>query len=168
MIYTLNILIVFILTSLSLSFFPNLAIFGVAPLLSLFFVILLAYFRKGVEPLILAAFTGIYLDFFSPYPLGLYLMLFLLVAAFVRYFFGEGMNRLSFWYYIAITEFSLLVYYSAQLIFLWTEGVLPKLGDLWPVIIGLLVNSVFAIIVYAAGLRYFDWVTATEDKLKRR
>lgn len=168
MITAINIAILAFLSFLTVSLFPHFRIMGVVSLLPLFFIIQLSYFRKGFEPLLLAALVGIFFDLYSPYPFGLYLALFLLTAAIVRYFFDEGMRQLSYGHFILISLSAILAYYISQFGLLWFEGVRPTLLSIRPVVWGLLVNGVFASLLYAFGLWYFEWVIKVEDFLKRR
>jgi hypothetical protein len=168
MIYFINIFVIYILNLLTLSLFSNLRIFGVVPLIPLFFIISLAYFRKGVEPLLLAAFSGIYLDLFSSYPFGFYLSLFLFAVIVVRYMFQEGMRSLSFWYYFIVCSVTLSVYYLAQIGFLWFEKVKIGVNFIVPVFAGIAVNLICVILIYALANWYFDKITVLADNLKRR
>ena len=168
MITAINIIILSILSFLTVSLFPHFRIMGVVPLIPLFFIIQLSYFRKGFEPLLLAAICGVFLDLFSPYPFGLYLALFLLTAAIVRYFFDEGLRQLSYGHYMLISLSAIFAYFLAQFGLLMLEGVRPTLLSIRPVIWGLLVNGVFASLLYMFGLWYFEWVIKIEDILKRR
>ena len=168
MITAFNIAILAVTTFLTLSFFPHFKIFGAVPLLPLFFVIQLAYYRKGFEPVLLAALTGLFFDLFSPYPFGSYFLLFLVTAGVVRYFFGEGLRALSFWHYLVITAAALILYQGAQLIYLATQGTKLTTGVLLPSVAYLSVNLVFAMLLYAFGLWYFEYVLIIENHLKRR
>lgn len=168
MVYLLNSLILALMSLLSLSVFPHLKIIGVVPLLALFFVIALAYFRKGFEPFLLAAFAGIFFDLYSSYPFGFYLALFLFFCALIRFMFQEGMRTLSFWYFFAMSLLGLLIYYLFQIGYLAFKDIKITVDFLWPVINGLLVNSVFVLLLYPFNLWYFDRVEMLEDKLKRR
>lgn len=168
MITILNILVLTVLSFLTVSLSPHFRIFGVVPILPLFFIIQLSYFRKGFEPLLLAALTGIFMDLFSPYPFGFYLALFLLTSVVVRYFFDEGMRKLSYGHFILISLSAISLYYLAQLGILWTEGVKPTFTAVLPVLYGLVVNGVFASLLYLFGLWYFEWILKIEDVLKRR
>lgn len=168
MITFLNIAVVFLLSVVSASIFPHLRIFGVAPILTLFFIIQLSYFRKGIEPLLLAAAAGIFFDLFSPFFFGLYLILFLGVATLVRYFFGEGLRTLNFGHYITISALALLFYMGSQLAVLLTHGIKPGLNSLLPLGLGILINLIFAAILYFFGAWYFDKMLILEDRLKRR
>jgi rod shape-determining protein MreD len=168
MITALNILILTGLSFLTVSLFPHFRILGVVPLLPLFFIIQFAYFRKGFEPILLAAVSGIFLDLFSPYPFGFYLLLFLLTATIVRYFFDEGLRRLSYGHYILTASVAILIYYLAQFGMLWFEGVRPTVMAIRPVVSGILINAVFASILYLFGVWYFEEVIKIEDILKRR
>ena len=168
MITAINIAILAILSFLTVSLFPHFRIMGVVPLLPLFYLIQLSYFRKGFEPLLLSAIFGIFLDLYSPYSFGLYLSLFLITAAVVRFFFDEGMRQLSYGHFILISLSAILAYYIAQFGLLMVEGVRPTIMSIRPVVWGLLVNGVFATLLYAFGIWYFEWVLKVEDVLKRR
>jgi hypothetical protein len=168
MVTLLNIIILALTSILSVSFLPHFRIFLVIPLLSLFFIIQLTYHRPGVEPLLLAAATGIFFDLFSPYPFGFYLVLFLLTAGSVRYFFEEGMRILSFWRYMSISLIVLIGYMSAQLIFLRAGGTNFGTEALLPVLSTLGVNLAFAALMFPLDSWYFEKVIVIEDRLKRR
>jgi rod shape-determining protein MreD len=168
MVTILNILILLITAILSTSFLPHFRIFLVIPLLSLFFIIQLTYHRPGFEPLLLAAAAGIYFDLFSPYPFGFYLILFLATAGLVRYLFQEGMRILSFWRYMSIAAIALACYLGAQLIQLKVIGLYFGNEAVVPVLAAILVNLLFAALMYPLGIWYFDKVVVLEDHLKRR
>lgn len=166
--YILNILVLYLTSLLTLSTFPNLRIFGVIPLLTLYFVIALAYYRKGFEPILLAALAGIYFDIYSSYPFGLYFFLFTISALIVRYMFQEGMRSLSFWYYLVICGISLFAYYLFQIIIMYLNKVELGTNLLFPIFSGIAVNLVCVILVFAFSNWYFDKLTTFENKLKRR
>lgn len=168
MVYLLNILVAYLVSQITLSVLPNLRIFGAYPLLPLFLIILLAYHRKGAEPLLIAAFIGIYFDIFSSYPFGFYTFFFLGAVYIVRYMFQEGMRTLSFWHYLVISAASVAIFYTAQLIFLYFEGAGFSLGAVRPVIAGLAINILCAILLYAPAEWYFEKIHSLEQKLKRR
>lgn len=168
MIYAINIIVLYALSLLSLTVFSNLRIFGVSPLLPLFFIISLAYFRKGFEPLLLAALAGIYFDLYSSYPFGFYLVLFLFSATVVRFMFQEGMRSLSLWYYALISFGVLFIYYTAQIIYLVTQNVTIGSNFIIPVIAGLAVNLFCVILIYVLSGWYFERLEALGDYLKRR
>jgi rod shape-determining protein MreD len=153
---------------LTLNVLPHVKILGVVPLLPLFFIIALSYFRKGFEPLIIAALCGIFFDLFSSYPFGLYLILFLLVSSLVRYLFQEGMRNLSFWFFMLLSFFGMSFYYVAQLLMLFREHVTLSWGYLVPIGLGFLVNGVFAFLLYLFSEWYFDRLLMLEEHLKRR
>lgn len=169
MIYFLNIIIVLLFSFLTLSFFPHLSLLGAVPLLPVFFILLLTYFRKGFEPIILAALTGILFDFFSSYPFGFYLFFFMFLAVLVRFMFTEGLKTLSFWYYILLSFIALAVFYLAQIGYLYATA---KISLSWislvPVAYGLAVNGVFTLLIYAFSTWYFEFAKKYEDRLKRR
>jgi hypothetical protein len=94
--YILNIIIILLLSLLTLGLLPTVSIANTVPLLPLFFIIALAYFRKGFEPIILAAaMAGIFFDFYSAYQFGFYIIFFILVAVIIRVIYHEGMNSIS-------------------------------------------------------------------------
>ncbi len=168
MIYLLNIFLAVLISFLSLSFAPHFRIFGTVPLVMVFFLIALAYFRKGFEPLAIAAFVGFFFDLFSPQPFGFYLLFFLLLVGVIRFLFQEGMKQFSFWYFLMLSLISVLIYYLAQYSILYVEGVRFETINFWPLMLGILVNIGFAIILYAPLERFFDWQKGLEYKLKRR
>lgn len=168
MITFFNIAVVFLLSVISTSIFPHLRIFGVAPILTLFFIIQLSYFRKGIEPLLLAAAAGIFFDLFSPYFFGLYLILFVGVASIVRYFFGEGLRTLNFGHYITISAISMVLYMGSQIVVLLIHGIKPGLNSLLPLGLGILINLIFATLLYFFGTWYFEQMLILEDRQKRR
>lgn len=168
MMYLLNILLAVIISFLTLSFAPHFKIFGVVPLVIVFFLIALAYFRKGFEPLAIAAFAGVFFDLFSPQPFGFYLLFFLLLVGVIRFLFQEGMKQCSFWYFLVLSLISVFVYYLAQYLILYLEGVRFETINFWPFMLGIIVNAGFAIILYTPLERFFDWQKGLEYKLKRR
>lgn len=168
MIYLINILTIIFFSLLSLSVFPYLKILGVVPLLVPLFLISLSYFRKGYEPFLLAAFAGFFFDLFSSYPFGYYIFFFLFVSVIVKIMFQEGMRTLSFWYYFLLSSFSLFIFYSSQLVFLYFEKANFTVELLYPILSGLVVNLVCVILLYIFSDWYFDRIASLEDKLKRR
>jgi hypothetical protein len=168
MIYIINFIVLFTLNVLTLSLFPGLRLFGIIPLAPLFFIISLAYFRKGFEPLLLAALSGIYLDLFSSYPFGFYLLLFLSSVMIVRYMFQEGMRSLSLWYYSVVCMISISAYYLAQIAFLIISKVNIGLNIIIPILVGVAVNLVCVILVYVLANWYFEKIAILADSLKRR
>lgn len=165
MIYLLNIFVLLVLSFLSVSFLPHLRILGALPILPIFFIIPLAYFRKGFEPLILAAFTGIFFDLFSTLPFGFYLVFFLALAAVIRYLFQEGMHHLPFGRYFLFVAIAIIVFEGAQLGFVLNT---VRAAIIWPVVAFLAVNFIFAIIFYIFVNWYFEFLFRLGDKLKRR
>ena len=85
--FLINFLVTFAFIIAELSFFPHFKIFNVTPLIVIFFVICLAYFRKGREPFLLASFSGVFLDFNSAYPFGTYLVFLLILVTVIKIFF---------------------------------------------------------------------------------
>ena len=158
-----SILIVIILSLLGLSFVPSVTGLGVAPLLSLFFVIGLTYFKKGAGPILISALSGLILDFFSSSPFGLHLGLFLMVAVVIRLFFQEGMNELPFGHYLAISAGALVAYFAADALFLYFLGGGIKILELLiPFIKFTVVNLVGCLLVYAFNVKYFDSIMKFE------
>lgn len=168
MIYLLNIFTVFGLSLLSLSVFPHIRILGVIPFIVPFFLITLAYFRKGFEPVLLAALAGIFFDLFSSYSFGLYLFLFLFIALVVKIMFQEGMRSLSFWYYSIISTLFFLAFYISQFVILYFGEVTFNIKMIWPVLWSLIVNGICVILVYVFSDWYFDKINVLEDSIKRR
>jgi cell shape-determining protein MreD len=168
MIYLLNILVAFILSLLTLSFLPVVLPFNMAPLLPLFYLIGLTYFRKGFEPILIAAITGIVLDFYSSFGFGLYLGLFVGIAVVIRLFFQEGMKEMSFGAYLLFSISALLTYFSLQIGLLYMKGVITS-GDVWvKLLIFLLGNVVFMALIYPFNNWYFEKIKKLEDVQKRR
>lgn len=168
MIYFLNIFTLAVFSFLTLSFFPHLRILGTVPLLPVFFIIPLSYFRKGFEPIFLAAAFGILFDLFSSYPFGFYLSFFLFLAVLVRFFFQEGMRTISFWYFMFLSFISIAVYYFSQIGFLYFTGIKPTTLTIMPIVWGVVVNLVCAILLYIFSEWYFDLLNRLEDRLKIR
>lgn len=156
MIYALNFLILIILSALELSVFPHFRIFGVIPLLVPFFILMLAYFRKGVEPFLLAAVAGIFFDIFSSYPFGFYLIFFMSVAAIVRIFSHEGMKTMPFLHFLIMSIMLCATFYGAQVALLFLGGATIKLSQISYLAVGLFVNEIYAILLYAVLVWYFD------------
>jgi rod shape-determining protein MreD len=153
---------------LTLSFLPHLRIVGTVPLLPIFFIIPLSYFRKGFEPILLAALFGIIFDLFSSYPFGFYLSFFLFLALLVRFMFQEGMRTISFWYFMFLSFLSVAIYYLSQIGFLFFSGSKPTTETLMPVVWGVVVNMVCAILLYIFSEWYFDLINRLEDRFKIR
>lgn len=169
MTYLLNILIMSILSALTLGFFPYLTVANTVPLVPLFFVILLTYFRKGFEPILLAAISGIILDIFSAYDFGFYILFFLFTAVLIRVIFIEGLKEVSFSGYMAISGGALFLYYLAQVGVLYLDDVSLEFVDLLlPLLYLVLVNGVWAVIMYFAGNWYFEKLKMLENYQKRR
>lgn len=168
MIYLLNILLAALISFLALSVAPHFKIFGVIPFVMVFFLIALAYFRKGFEPLAIAAFAGFFFDLFSSLPFGFYLLFFLLLVGVIRFLFQEGMKQLSFWYFAVLSLIVVLIYYLAQYLILYIQGVRFETINFWPLMLAILVNAGFVIILYVPLERFFDWQKGLEYKLKRR
>lgn len=168
MIYLLNIFVLTVFSFLTLSFFPNLRIFGVVPLLPLMFIISLSYFRKGFEPIFLAAVFGVIFDIFSPYPFGLYLSVFLLAAGIVRFMFQEGMRTLTFGSYMLISGIVLSVYYLAQVVILYIQKATFSSDIILATLSFFGVNLLCAILVYAFSGWYFESIASLNNYLKRR
>lgn len=166
MIYLINFLVLTILSFLTLSFIPHLM--GFSPILPVYFIILLTYFRKGFEPLLLAALFGIVFDLFSSYPFGFYLVFFLGLAVLIKYMFQEGMRTLSFWFYVFISLFATVLFYLSQALNLFLNKVPFTPKALVPLGWGLLANMVFVILLYVFSDWYFDSINRLEDNLKRR
>jgi rod shape-determining protein MreD len=168
MIYILNFLVLSVMSFLTLSFFPSIKIFGVVPLLPLFFIITLSYFRKGFEPIILAAFFGIFFDIYSSYPFGFYLAIFLVTAGAVRYMYQEGMNTFSFMGFNLVAALAILLTLIAQIVLVLIGG--AKLGTslIMPSVAFICVNMIYAILIYAFSVWYFDKISGLEHELKRR
>ncbi len=168
MIYILNFLMMIFLSFLSLSFLPNLKIFGVAPILPIFFLVALSNFRKGFEPILLAAFFGIIFDIYSSYPFGMYLVIFLLISGAVRYMYQEGMKTLSFQSFSIISFIALVGTITTQILFIYFDKVIIDKSLIIPALSFLLVNMIYAILIYVFSIWYFEKIVSLEDKLKRR
>lgn len=169
MAYLLNILVILLLGIFNFSLLPSFSIFNVVPLLPLFFIIALTYFRKGVEPILLAALAGVFLDFSSSYGFGLYLSLFLGTAVLVRLFFQEGMTELSFISFLAFSLSGLTVYFSLQIFLLYRAGVdLSFTPLIQPFVSFMVVNLVFILIFYPLNTWYFEKIKVLENYQKRR
>jgi rod shape-determining protein MreD len=166
MIYLINFLVLTLLSFLTLSFIPHLM--GFAPILPVYFIILLSYFRKGFERLLLAALFGIVFDLFSSYPFGFYLIFFLGLAVLIRYMFQEGMRSLSFWFYFFISFFATVIFYLAQALNLYLNHTIFTFKALIPLGWGLLANIICVVILYIFSDWYFDNLNRLEDNLKRR
>jgi cell shape-determining protein MreD len=156
------------LNILTLSLFPGLRVLGIIPLTPLFFIIALAFFRKGFEPLLLAALSGVYLDMYSSYPFGLYLVLFSFSVVAVRYMFQEGMRTLSLWYFLIVCMAAYFAYNVTQVVFLLADKVSIGVSAIYPILVGTVVNIICAILVYVSSNWYFDKLDVLADKLKRR
>lgn len=168
MIYLLNIFVLGLISFLTLSFLPNLRIFGVIPFLPVLFVLSLSYFRKGFEPVILAAAVGIIFDCFSPYPFGFYLSIFLLAVGLTRFLFQEGMRTLTLGSYLFVSFTVLGVYFFAQIIILYLQKASLGLNLFWAGVAFLGVNLVCVILVYAFSVWYFEAIARLNNYLKRR
>lgn len=168
MIYLVNTLVASFLTLITVAVLPDFRIFGVVPLLPLFFLISLAYFRKGFEPVAIAALAGFFLDVFSGYPFGLYLATLLFIVVLVRFLFQEGMRSLHLGSYLSIAAGTLVVHFLAQLVLIYLEIKTVPLVALVSFGQFLAVNLVFAIIIYTFDVWYFDKIQEVNDILKRR
>ncbi len=169
MVYLLNILIIFALSALSLGLLPYLSAGNTAALLPLFFVISLSYFRRGFEPIILAAFSGLILDIFSAYQFGFYLLFFLATAAVVKIAYSEGLKEVSFGRYLLLAVLTILPYFALQVLLLRLADVsvdylLLPLPFLYLIGFGLLTGG----LMYYFSSWYFDKVKVLENYQKRR
>jgi rod shape-determining protein MreD len=168
MTYFLNILVLTTLSLFSVSSVPYFSVLHVIPMLSLFFIVGLSYFRDGFEPIILAALVGLFFDLTSVNPFGFYLVLFLSAAALVRYLFQKKMNSLSFWRYYLICGIFVTVGYMAQIVILYFSDVTINFMSFRPLIYSILLNTIFIFAMYFFVEWYFDKMIRIEDKLKRR
>ncbi len=169
MIYFLNIFITIILSILSLTFLNNIALFNVTPILPLFYVTSLTYFRKGFEPILLSVLAGLIYDFFSATPFGFYLILFLAIASLVRIFYQEGMKEMTLIGYFSFVSFGLLAMFLGQVAVLFFGDVAFKpLSLLVPFVKTFFVNMLWALLLYFAIIWYFEKVKVLENKLKLR
>lgn len=169
MIYILNFLVLIILSALELSVLPHFRIFGVVPLLVPFYILMLAYFRKGVEPFLLAAMAGIFFDIFSLYPFGFYLIFFMSIAAIIRIFFHEGMKSMPFLHFLIMSIALCVILYTAQIVFLALNGTAIEFSQSGILALGLLVNEIYAILLYAILAWYFgkllEWTPKARNLL---
>lgn len=169
MIEILNIIVVSGLTVLGVSLIPGLAGAGVTPLLSLFFIIGLTYFRGGFWPILIAALSGAMLDFYSASVFGLYLGIFLLIAVFIRFTFQEGMEELSFGHYLAICGVAILLIFVLEILILrFTGASVGFRGMLEPFFGYFVVNILSAVLVYYFNVKYFEATKKVEYYQKRR
>ncbi len=168
MIYLINFLLMLVLVFFSISFLPSLRILDATPLIPIFFVIALSYFRKGFEPLLLAAFSGIIFDFISPYTFGFYTFLFLGSVLMVRIMFQEGMKELGFLNYILWCSVIIVVYTIVQIVLLYIEKIEIDVSILEPTITTLITNILSALLLYFGLVWYFDKIKTVENVLKRR
>ncbi|MDD3480635.1 MAG: rod shape-determining protein MreD [Patescibacteria group bacterium] len=169
MIYILNILIVFLLTVINVSFLHQVEIFGVTPILPLFLVVALTYFRKGFEPLMLAAFAGFLFDLFSANPFGFYIILFLSVSALIRFLYQEGMKEMTFAGFWIFSLIGITTYYVAQILIIYLNDGYLDIGSIFfRFITVLLVNAAWGLVLYFLSNWYFDKVKQIENRLKIR
>lgn len=169
MVYFLNILIIFLLTVFNVSFLHIVEIFGVTPLLPLFVVVALTYFRKGFEPLMLAALSGFILDLFSANPFGFYIILFLSVAALIRFFYQEGMKEMTFMGFALFSFIGILGYYLAELLIIYfSDGYLDIKNIFLKFLTVLLVNAAWGLVLYFLSVWYFEKTKQIENKMKMR
>lgn len=167
--YLFNIIIILLLSLLTLGLLPTVSIANTVPLLPLFFIIALAYFRKGFEPIFLAAMAGIFFDFYSAYQFGFYVIFFILVAVIIRVIYHEGMNSISLARFFIICVLSITFYFLLQLALIGLSDVsilsfemLKSFGYL------VVVNIAWAFIMYFAINWYFDKLKDLENYQKRR
>jgi rod shape-determining protein MreD len=167
--YVLNIIIILLLSLLTLGLLPTVSIANTVPLLPLFFIIALAYFRKGFEPIILAAMAGIFFDFYSAYQFGFYAIFFILVAVIIRVIFHEGMNSISLLRFLTLSGLSITFYFIIQLALIGLSDasilsfeMIKSFGYL------VVVNITWAFIMYFAVNWYFDKLKDLENFQKRR
>lgn len=169
MIYFANILIIFLLTTFTVSMWPALTATNTVPLLPLFFVIGLTYFRRGVEPLLLAAIAGIILDLYSAYPFGMYLGIFLAIAGLIRIFFYEGLKEMKLSTFTFLCMLGILTMNLAQALMLAIDKVTIEAGTFALLAArSILLNLVFVIPLYLAINYYFDKIKKYENYRKRR
>lgn len=169
MIDILSILIVIVLTFIGTSLVPSLLATNIVPMLSLFFIIGLTYFQRGVGPVLIAALAGLLLDFLSGSVFGLHLGLFLMVAVIIRFLFQEGMKEMSIGHYLAIVVTALLLYFGAEGLILYFEHASLVFGSfVKPFLIFLGVNLTFALLMYLFNLKYFEGLQKLESYQRTR
>lgn len=166
--FLINFLLTVFLSFLEFSFLPHFKILGTAPFLVIFFIILLAYFRKGFEPFFIASFTGIIFDFFSSYPFGTYLIIFLIWVALVKIIFHEGLKRFPFVPFMIMSFFAIISFYITQTVMLFLEKATITISSWLVYVLGLAVNGICAILLYFFADWYFDKISSLEHKSKRR
>jgi cell shape-determining protein MreD len=159
MIDIISIAVIILLTFTSTSLLPGLLATSTVPFLTLFFVVGLAYFQRGFGPMLIAALSGVLLDFISASTFGLHLGLFLFAVVVIRLLFQEGMKEMVFGHYIAVVLSAITLYFVTESLILYFGGVAIDLLYLlksFAVFIG--INFVFAILMYFFNNKYFDYV----------
>jgi len=168
MIYILNFFVLLFLSIITVSFLPHLLPYSLAPILPLSFIVIFSYLRKGFEPVILAAFSGFFLDIFASANFGVYTIIFLLTAVFIRVVFHEGMKRISFFRYITINTIVLLVLFLTELLILFfLEVPIVSISTLASFGRFFLFNLLGATALYWLVIKYLDKIEILEVKRKK-
>lgn len=168
MIYLINILIVSLVSFLTLSFLPYFKIFGIVPILPIGLFLIFAKYRKGTECFILASFSGMFFDLYSPQPFGFYLILYTLTVLIVKSLYKEGYSNLPFGYFLGLSLLVLVLYYLSQPLVLLARGHEIHIENLILIPVAIIVNLLFFSILYWPLSRFFEWQYEIESKLKRR
>lgn len=164
----LNVLVVILLASLELNFLPHIRVFNIVPLILPFYIITISYFRKGFEPFFLASLAGILFDFNSSYPFGTYLIFFLLITAVMKVIFPGEIKNLPFGHFMIMSVVVILTFYIFQSAYLLLSGT-TLMWSSWPIFAaGIIINAIYAILVYIFSIWYFEKISDLEHKLARR
>lgn len=166
--YFFNILIIFLLSILTVSFFPYVSFGNTVPLLSFIFLVPLAYLRRGFEPIIIAALAGLFFDLYSAYYFGFYLIFSLILVSLIRVIFYEGMNHITLARFLTITFLAFSLLFIAQTLLLYFSDAHLNLASLVLPFVYLIVINLFSAFIMYLGINwYFDKLRDVEIKGRR-
>jgi cell shape-determining protein MreD len=167
--YLLNLIIIFLLSALTIGFFPYISPVNTVPLLPLIFLIPLAYFRKGFEPILVAALAGLFFDLYSAYQFGFYIIYFLMVVAIIRVLFHEGLNHISFALFTTIILSAISALFVIQSVIVYLGEASLKITDvLFSFGYLVVINFIAASLIYLGINWYFDKLKELEINSRRR
>ena len=156
-------------SALTFGFLPYIKILNVTPFILLYFIVLLTYFRKGFEPILIAAISGIIFDIFSSFGFGFYTLYFLIAAIVIRLLYQEGMREISLFRYLVIILSLLALHYIGKVALLYFDkGSIDLSLYILPMVYFLLINTAFATVFYPINNYYFDKLKQLENYLKRQ
>lgn len=162
MIYFLDTIVNFFLTLLNLGGI-HFEVFGVLPMLSLFYIIALTHFRSGFSPYAQASLSGILLDIFSSGFFGKYLIFFLILVSLEKIMYKEKLSELNINNYYPLVGLGLALIYWSDVAFLKFQGVeVSFLEVLGSFLVFVMVNALWSMMMYFIFKFYFDKISLLE------